>query len=214
MKKMVIPMGALLLAGSLAWGGYEHHQSNEQGEKVKQYESYLSSTLTNDTVKLFGITNSVSVYLDNFIKNKQLEPDERSVMIGQLHELMTVAQTTEELAVTTKLFENETPAYLTASAVYEIGTYLSSLDPSKELTENEMKNLKTIQSFIKEWNKVVNKHLSELDTQEGFDAFFEKHETSMINESIWIDTMNQLDKETARLLKEKKASTVGELLSE
>lgn len=212
LKKYALVIGATLVAGSFAWGAVEHQHSKDTETKVQQYESFLSVVVTNNNAKLFSDIQTLSSYVDNNIKNKKMEANEKSIVIGQLFELMDIVQQEEQLAVTTNAFENPSPSFQTANNLYVIGMYLTQIEPSKTLSSEQLEKLQTIQSFTTAWKQVADKHLSQLTTKDGFNEYYIKYEKTMMKESLWKEIINDMDKETSAVIKEKKILTLESYL--
>jgi len=211
LKKSLIVMGAtLLLSNGIL--GYEYYEGKKEGKKVIQYETYLSSILTSDTAKMVGSTNHLSRFIDNAIENKAISPEEKAIVIGQMFELMDISSKTEQLAVATELLDNKSTSYLTSNTLYFIGMYLSQLDDSQELVETDLEKLRYIQTFTTAWKEVSNKELPQLKSQDGFNAYWDQHEKTMVNESSWKDVVIGMDQATTRLLSDKKLKSIEAFL--
>lgn len=214
MKKYALVIGASLLVGSLGWGAYEYQEGKDTEKKVEQYESYLSSTVTRDTAQLFTDANMVSGSIDNAIKDKKFEPQELSILVGQLYELMDLTQQAEKLAVSLDVFESKESTYQSANLMYSMGIYLSNIEPSKTLTDTQIEKLSTIQSFTTAWKDISLAEIPELKNEEGLETYFAKYERTMVTDKAWQKMINQMDKKTESILKEKKITDMSVYFTE
>lgn len=209
---MKIGIASLVMASGFAWGTYEYVQSEKSEVKVEQYEKYLSNNLMYELGLLTSDLNSVESYMKMFIDEQKVESEKRAIFIGRLYEAMDLAQKIEELAITLGSFENKSPSYQTSQTMYTIGLYLSNLSSTSELSDKDKENLDYIYQFISEWTDVTNKALPEFQTEDGLAKYFEKYQDSIINEKDWIVLINNLDKKTTSLLKEKKVDSLETFL--
>jgi len=202
----------LFFSFCFGWVVSSFMETKQHQKQISKYEVYLSKILTHDFVTYTDNLNSISTLTNLALEKNQIEANVKSIMVGQLYELMDITQKTEDLALSLNKFHQDSPSYSISNTIYAMGLFLTELDPSKSLTDEEVEKVQYIQKFLDEWNKIRHLHLPKIENEVEYNEFVQKHEETLLLDSTWIDFVNDMDKKTEELLLEKGVVEMGSYL--